>query len=133
MMMLWEILFAIGIALVMTAIFAVLFRRTGPWASYLVFFAIIFLGAWAAGVWLAPLGPHIFGVYWIPFLVFGLIFALLLAAMVGPSPPSMWGRRVGAVEQREREEPTSSAGYDLFFGALLIVFMAAIIFGYLFR
>jgi len=77
MFIVYNILFALGIGLALTAIFAGLFRRSGPWASNLVFFAIIFLAAWAGGVWIAPIGPTLFGVYWIPYLIFGLMAALL--------------------------------------------------------
>jgi hypothetical protein len=125
MYIVFNILFALGIGLAFTAIFAGIFRRSGPWASNLVFFAIIFLAAWAGGVWIAPIGPALFGVYWIPYLFFGLIAALLLAA-VAPSRPS-----------RKREVPNPAEKtqalmtYDIFFILLIVALFIAIVSGYL--
>lgn len=125
MIVLFEVLFALGIGLVFTAIFAGLLGRSGPWASIPVFFAIIFLAAWAGGVWIAPIGPALFGVYWLPFVVFGLIFALLLAAAVKPPISAVTGAR-GRQERKRRE-----AAFDVFFFTLIGLLIAAIVVGYL--
>ena len=39
-MFLTELLFALAMALVFTSIFALGFRRTGPWSSVLIFFLV---------------------------------------------------------------------------------------------
>jgi hypothetical protein len=125
-MILFDVLFAIGIGLLFTAIFAGLFGRTGPWASIPVFFALIFLAAWVGGVWLAPLGPAIFGVYWIPYLIFGLIVALVLAAAAQPVR-TIAGQQTG---EGEEEQPTRRV-FDGFFFILVAVLVIAIVVGYL--
>lgn len=125
MTVLFEVLFALGIGLVFTAIFAALLGRSGPWASIPVFFALIFLAAWAGGVWIAPIGPALFGVYWVPFVVFGLIFALLLAAAVRPPVSAATGAK--GPRERERRE----AAFDIFFFALTGLLIASIVVGYL--
>lgn len=53
-----------------------------PWALFLVFFLVI----WAGGAWTGPVGPAVADVYWVPFLVVGLVLALLVAAAF-PAPP----------------------------------------------
>ncbi|MFW6180534.1 MAG: hypothetical protein ACOC8N_02210 [Spirochaetota bacterium] len=125
MTMLFEVLFALGIGLMLTAVFAGLLGRSGPWASIPVFFAIIFLASWAGGVWIAPVGPALFGVYWVPFLIFGLIIALLLAAAVKPRVPVMAGEDEGT-----KREP-GKAAYDAFFFGLIVLLAVAILVGYL--
>jgi hypothetical protein len=125
-MIFWDIVFAIGIALVFTVIFAGFFRRRGPWSNFFIFLAVIFLAAWTGGVWLAPIGPSLYGVYWIPFVLFGFIFALILAAAVPASPPRR--RKAGS---QEKEVVPTVASYDLFFVFLFIVLAAAIVVGYL--
>jgi hypothetical protein len=86
MNMFWkDFLCALLISLGLSAVFIAAFRRRGPWGAFL-FFVVVFLAAWAGGIWLPPMGPPIGGVYWLPFLIVGLIFALLLAAVVSPTP-----------------------------------------------
>jgi hypothetical protein len=129
----WEVVFALGIAFVMTAVFAVWLRRSGPWASYLIYFAIIFLGSWAAGVWLAPIGPTLMGFYYTPALIFGLVFALLLAATAAPRS-RRGARERGEQLPRDRYRYIEDrARYGFFFFALMFVFAVAIIAGYFYR
>jgi hypothetical protein len=74
-----EFLIALAVALMLTAAFAA-FDATGPWAGFWVFFVLVLLVAWAAGVWVRPFGPAVWGIAWAPYLVFGLIAALIVAA-----------------------------------------------------
>lgn len=67
-------------AVFMSLIFSLCFHRKGPWASFWVFFPVTFLTSWAGGAWLSPIGPALFGVYWMTFLVAGLLSALLFTA-----------------------------------------------------
>jgi uncharacterized membrane protein YraQ (UPF0718 family) len=124
-MFLWDLIFALAVGLVFAAIFSLIFRRTGPWASFFVFFIIIALASWAGGVWLLPVGPPLFGVFWIPFLIFGFTFAILLAA----SAPS----RTYRSRRRATEDQSVVAAFDVFFIVLIGVLIAAIVVGYLFR
>jgi hypothetical protein len=83
--MFWkQVLCALATAAGLSAIFIAGFRKKGPWDNLLLFFAVVFLASWAGGVWFSPLGPPIGGIYWLPFLSMGLIFALLLAAVTSP-------------------------------------------------
>jgi hypothetical protein len=74
-------LFALFAALILSAIFAVGFRKAGPWENIFSHFMLIFLISWAGGVWLSPVGPPLWSAYWLPFLLVGLVVALLLAAV----------------------------------------------------
>jgi len=56
--------------------------RTGPWSGRIWFGLVLFLFTWVGGVWGGPYGPVLWGVSWLPFVFFGLIFALLMAAGV---------------------------------------------------
>jgi hypothetical protein len=114
------------IALILTAIFVAGFRQRGPWESFLVFFSVIFLASWAGGIWLSPIGPPLWGAYWLGFLIVGLIFALLLAASVSPGP-----RRstVEFVKPDEREADIKKAVRVLgvFFWLLVVALTLAIV------
>jgi hypothetical protein len=124
-MFVWDLVFAIAVGLALAAIFSLIFRRTGPWASFFVFFSIIALAAWAGGVWLQPVGPPLFGVFWIPFLIFGFIFAILMAAAAP--------RRVYRSRRQAGDDIAVIAAFDVFFIVLVVVLVAAIIVGYLVR
>ena len=78
-MLLVELMTALAVALLLTAIFAVGLRSRGLWRNWLIFFGLVSLAAWAGGVWLPPIGPAVVGVYWMPFLFVGLVVALLWA------------------------------------------------------
>lgn len=124
-----DLIIALVIAVLMTLFFAVLLRRRGPWGSIPLFFLVVLLGAWAAGKWIGPVGPPLIGVYWLPFVVFGLIVALFLsAAMAIPSAP----------ERRKDPGGRSAAGeggavrpLDGFFWLLLVVLVFVVVAAYL--
>ena len=113
-----ELIFALLIALTLSAIF-VGSRRFESWPGLVVFFFIVFLAAWAGGIWLTPVGRPFWGVYWAPFLIAGLIFALVLAAS---SPPRLPRYRGEALRQAEKEKNVEAAA-----GMLLWVLMAVLV------
>jgi hypothetical protein len=124
-MILWDFIFAVGISLVFTVIFAGLFRRRGPWSNFFIFLAVIFLATWTGGVWIAPIGPSLYGVYWIPFSIFGFMVALILAAAVPAIPP-----RRKRTASDGKEVVRKAASFDLLFMFLLIALAVSIFVGY---
>lgn len=92
-------------------------RRRGKWNRVLPLFVVLFLAIWAGGVWVAPFGPPLFDVHWLPFLLTAVLLATLIAAVV---PPSKVTRARIAQSEHEFAE-----GLDIFFwiliGALLLV------------
>jgi len=126
-MFLAELLFALCMAILFTLIFAIGLRRTGPWANVWIFFLVIFLAAWAGGLWISPAGPVFLGIYWLPILFFSFIFAVLLASAVPPERPEP---KVETISQVKRKEAMAKA-YDVFLWILLISLVMMIILGYL--
>lgn len=78
--MLVDFIVAFVFALVLTWIFGAAVGTTGPWSGFWVFFVMVLLFTWAIGLWVRPLGPALWGVYWLPYVIFGLFVALLIAA-----------------------------------------------------
>jgi hypothetical protein len=78
-----DLLFALVLGVLLTAIFAGGFGRIRARDELLLFFLIIFLGGWAASVWIAS-GPLLFDVYWLPTLITGFLIAMLFLAFVPP-------------------------------------------------
>lgn len=122
-----DFLFALAIGLLLTALFGTLFRTHGPGAAWWTFLLIVFLAAWVGGLWIRPFGPPLFGVVWLPFLLMGLFFALLLAAAIPARPPRTPGE---AISQARTKEATATV-LGVFFWVLLIGLVVAIVVGYL--
>lgn len=133
-MFLLDFLVALGVTLLLTVIIAALFGTTGPWPYAWLAFLLILLVAWAAGTWARPVGPPLWGVYWMPFLVFGLIVALVIAAA---TPPDRARRRSGEVpasagaatpEEEASEETAVAVGMGVWI--VFIVLLVALVLGY---
>jgi hypothetical protein len=82
-----EFLFAFVLALVIAGILAAALSRSTDqrseiWPLGLFFFVLLLFTIWAGGVWIAPVGPELWGVSWVPYVIIGIIVALLLAASV---------------------------------------------------
>ncbi len=56
------------------------FGTKGPWDSFLWFFLVVGLFAWAGGVWLVPFGPTWMGIGWFPIFFMGFLAVLLLTS-----------------------------------------------------
>jgi hypothetical protein len=115
-----HLIFALCIALILSAVFAWGLRQKGPWASFVAFFLLIFLASWAGGVWLQPMGPFLWGYQWVPFLLVGLIFALFLAAI--PVSPESSVDLVSRKKEEEEKRAVLSA-----FGVFWILIIALIV------
>jgi hypothetical protein len=125
-----DFLFVLIIALLLTGIFAAGFRRNRTLPALFTFFIVLFLSTWAAGAWIEPVGPVIWGIAWVPFFAIGLIFAFLLAALLPPAPPP---RTV--IEREEQVEEAGAAGFfialNIFFWILIVGLLAALLVRYL--
>jgi hypothetical protein len=129
-MVLVHFLFALCTAVILSLVFVFGFGRRRVWSAVLIFFVLILLASWAGGIWLTPIGPPLWEAYWLPFLIAGLIFALVLVAAA--APPS----RRSSVELVEpaKEEVDKKAAYwvvGIFFWFLIAVLIVAIVWGYL--
>jgi hypothetical protein len=123
-MLLVDLLVALAVALLLTAIFTAGTRSRGIWVTWLLFFAMVLLAAWAGGMWLRPIGPPVRGVYWLPFLVVGLVVALLLAATM-PRAPVLHGRAPGP-----ERGPEVEMTFSIFFWVLMVGLAIAILLAY---
>lgn len=134
------ILFALFYAVILTAIFSLVFKNTGPWGGFWIFFFLLFFVSLGAGEWAAPAGPVVWGYYWVPVLIAAVIFALLLAAVtptpVGPRRFNNGAMRKKMVTDKINEEIDTAATVavlGIFFWILLIILVVAAIAGVFFR
>ena len=125
-----DILIALGTAFALTVFFSLMFRRRGPWASFPIFFVVLFLVTWAGGAWVTPIGPTIGGAYWLPFLIVGLIFAILLIAASPPLPASE--EQSLGLSMTEEQKIGAAVAVETFFWILVIGLITVIILRYVF-
>jgi len=94
------------------------------WSAAVFFFVLLFLFIWAGGVWVAPaqVGPPVFDVYWVPFLIIGIVVALLIAAIPWHYPQTT---RLPD-EEEVRAESAAATVFGIFFWVLALVLIAVI-------
>jgi len=96
-----DLLLALAVSVLLTAIFLRFVHEHGPWRKPWAFALVVFLFAWVGGAWVAPgLNGGWWVTYWIPFLMVGLVTTLLIVAI---SPRHDLETREDA-EQFHREE-----------------------------
>ena len=123
-----EFLVALIIALVLSAVMVGAFRWQRPgakgyWSSMLYLFTLLFVASWAGGVWVSPVGASVWGVYWLPFLITGFVFALLLLAVMPYRRP----RSAEEAKQQAQLRAGSGAIISVAFWILIIALAISII------
>jgi hypothetical protein len=80
---------------------------------------LLTLAILAGGLWLAPVGPALVGVYWVPFLFVASFIALFRAA--APRPPRRKRRRnaQSSVLSMQDDMPMAPVGLGILFWLLL--------------
>jgi hypothetical protein len=73
---------ALLIALLITAIAALIFRRRGPWGTAWTLFLFLFLALWMVSIYIRNVGPVYWGIAWLPLLFSAIILALLLVSVI---------------------------------------------------
>jgi hypothetical protein len=132
-MFLKELLTALIIALMVSLIFALMSRRGGWRTGFVYLFLIVFMATWACGVWIRPFGPPIGDVYWLGFLIAGLIVALLLALFLPQRPPRGRQETLDALEQMaaaKRVEEVTYVTLGVMFWLVLFLFLCIVVLRY---
>jgi hypothetical protein len=76
-----DMLVAMAAGVFIVWIVSTAFGTKGPWDSFLWFFAVVALFAWAGGIWIMPFGPRWGGIGWLPIIWMGILVALLLTSV----------------------------------------------------
>ena len=80
--MIGGLIVALLIALLITAIAALIFRRRGPWGTTWTFFLFLFLALWTVSIYIRNIGPVYWGIAWLPLLFSAVVLALLLVSFI---------------------------------------------------
>ncbi len=79
-MLLINFLFAFLIALVLSTVLIKIYFGKWEWPRFAFVFLLLFFTVWAAGIWITPVGPQLYGAYWLIYVITGLMIALMFAA-----------------------------------------------------
>jgi hypothetical protein len=129
-----DIIIAAVVALLLSVIFAGVIgaswrSREWAWPSVWLLFLIAFLAAWGGGLWIRPIGPPLWGTFWIPFVIAGLLIVLVLAAIAPPRRPPCTAKEAA---EEARATVAAEATLGTFFWLLLIFLIGGVILGYVF-
>lgn len=133
-MFILELLIAVSISLILSALFVLATRRRGRRTGLLWLFLIIFLATWAGGVWLKPFGPTVWGIHLLAFLFAGLFVLSILAIAAPQRAPRRRRDTLDMLEGVARERELDQLTYftlGAFFWILLAALTIAIIIRYL--
>jgi hypothetical protein len=135
-----DLLTALFVAGVFSALFIPLFgygrdKTTTAWAGISFFFLIVWLVTWSLAVWVTPFGPTVYGAAVMPFLLIGLIAALVLAAATTRNEPRkrIGGRATAGGPALEEQDGGGAVLFGAFFWILMLVLIAALFARYGFR
>jgi hypothetical protein len=128
--MFWvDFLVVFFIALLLAAIFGIGIRKQPIGADLGIFFLLLLLLTWAGGLWLAPIGPPVWGSPWLSFLLVGFLLVLLFAAL---TPPYRQPRNPRKVEQERQQAYQAAIAVNAFLWVLIISLILVIFIAYLF-
>jgi hypothetical protein len=122
----YDFLFVFFLALILTGIFAIGFRRHRDKSVVGAFFVLLFLTTWAAGIWIVPVGNPWGTVPWLSFLVAGILLAFLLAAVIPFARPLRKSESKASIEETE-EAVAAIIAFDIFFWVLIFVLIGVIL------
>jgi hypothetical protein len=125
-MLLAEFLTALIISLAISGLFALIFglRHTQGnkgLSSFLLLFVVVFLAAWAGGLWITPFGPAIQNVHWLPYLITAIMFGLLVIAVLRPQKSDSKVQEVIKEKDLAEKKSESSMGAVLWIFILLLI------------
>lgn len=125
-----DLLFAFLVAVILTSLLVIGFGwrypgRQGAGVAAIFLFLVFFFMVWALAAWTAPFGPPLWGSYWLPFVVIGVLLALLILAISAPT-------RLPRDEVEEQAVVSSAVlvTFGTFFWVLLLGALISIIIGY---
>jgi hypothetical protein len=126
---------AFVVALMLTIVFALLLGKRGPWGSVWTFFLVLFLAILTVAIYITPFGPVYWNIAWIPIVFAGVLFSLLLVAIM-PDANQMRDHEIarGSHEEHQSKYSTThrvahTSRIGNFFWILILLFVIAIIMG----
>jgi len=126
-----DLLFVLAIALLIASLFGAGGHRYAGGLDLLAFFLLVFFGTWALGAWFRPVGPAVMGGYWVPYLIAGVVIALLLMAGVVAAAAGHREQSLTHARDDVQAGAAVATAFGLFFWVFLLAALVAIVAAYL--
>ncbi len=126
-----QLIFSLVVALIVSLVLNVLLNRRGPRIGFFFFFLMLFLIIYAGGMWVKPFGPTLFGVFWVPILLVGILAGLFYYQSVPPPPPHNREETLRMLEKNEKFKQIEKVTYvtlDIFFWVIIALLLFLIIY-----
>ena len=121
-----DVIWVFILSLTISAVFATTLGRPAWGREFLFYLFLLWLSTLAGGLYVAPIGPVIGGVFWLSYLIVGAFVSLLLLTLI---PPPATPERINGVI-RNRSKAGNAFVVDIFFWILVSALLLAIYFGY---
>ena len=135
-MLILQSFFALIVAVIVTTLAGTVIQSGRKRDGFLWLFVIVFLTTWAGGLWLRPFGPTLWGTHWLPFLLVGLILALIVIVTTPPRPPRNRRETLKMLEEIQNEKELERVSFltlSVFFWILLFALILSIVIKYLLK
>lgn len=139
-MVVLDMLFSLVVSAIICLLFALLVWRGERRRGFVWFFITFFLATWAGGVWAREWGGDAISGLVLPFVIAGLLCALLLHLFTPRPPPidkeSQLDRErtlemIAEIERRKELHAMAAITVNIFLWVLLALLFAAIVIHYL--
>ena len=125
--MFWvDLVVVLAITLSIAGLFGMGRRKPGAGLDVLVFFLLLFFATWAVGGWFQPLGPPLWGAYWIPYLIAAVLIGMLLCAVMEAAGSPRIPQTPADRREEAKAEEAAARAFGAFFWVFLVVALTAI-------
>lgn len=125
-----EFLFAMIFSFIVVAFFTMAGSK-GPWNNLGTLFLVVLLVTWAGGVWISPVGPTLFGAYWLPFFFMAALLALLLLNLIPHKDVQLTKPPEEELEKKDSPEIAAIATLGIAFWIFVCALIAGIALAYI--
>lgn len=126
-----QLIFSLIFALSLSFVLSLFLRRKGPRKGFFFFFLIIFLITLAGGLWVKPFGPTLFGVFWLPIIIVGLLAGLILYQSAPRHPPHNREETLRMLQENARRKQLIQLTYvtlDILFWLIVCMLLVLIVY-----
>jgi hypothetical protein len=126
-----ELIFSLVLGVLFTFLLFMFGRKRRP-IVVTSYFIVLFLLIWAGGIWLRPMGPELWGVRFLNFLIVGSLATLFLLALF-PARENRQFTRKETMDKVRREALRRTIGFSprvFIAGVIVAILITMIVLGY---
>lgn len=134
--MVTDFFIAFSISIILTISTVLIYEKSNRRGLYWFVFPTVFFGIWAGGLWIEPTGKEAEAMYWILFVIAGLLSAFSLAHLSTERPPQGRRETIDMLERINKKKNIEKATFvvlNLFFFLIVVILLLTVGVRYVFR